>query len=152
MVTPLCRVKNLDHLRKQRDPRIERNVFSAQTGRFSAPVPVFVQAADAVSHLFVEPKLQRDIGTTLATRRDQFSGELLAVPGQIQDAIHPFVQRLADTAMRHHETSKPRQAVGIHQLEIAFNQPVVGAVQLEQPRGIAAAAGVLQQQRVVKMR
>ena len=146
------RMEHLHHLRQQRDPRHERNGRSAQAGRFAVAIPVLVEAADAVGHFRVEAELKGNVRAAFATRGNQFGGEFLAVLRQVENAVDPLVQRLADTDVRHHEASETHQAVGVDLLEIAFHLPVVGAVQFEQARGVAAAARVLQQQRVVEVR
>ena len=142
-------LQHVDHLRHQRDARIERNFDAAQSVRQAAAVPVLVEILDALRDRLAEPHLARDVGAALAARLDQFAGDIAAILEDVDQRAKSFGQAGLQSGMGEHEAKRLRQAA-VDLLEVVFELDVVGQIELADPRGIAAAAQILQQQRVVQ--
>ena len=79
-------VKDIDDLRQQRDPRVQRDVLAGQALRPAVAVEVLVEAVDAGRHLVRKTQQAGDLGAALAARLDQFGGQVLTVADDIQHA------------------------------------------------------------------
>ena len=101
----------IDDLRQQSDSGIEGYLRTHPSRGFAVAVPVFVQTADACCHLIVEAKLASNAGAAFATRSNQFSGELIAILGQIHNAGNPLMQRFSNSCMGKYESPQMHQTV-----------------------------------------
>jgi len=143
-------VKHIDHLGQQGNARIERDRLASQALRPALAIEMFVEAVDAGRHAFRKAQQAGDFGAALATGGDQFLGDILAIAKNAQHAAETLGQRCFQAGMAEYETKHLRQAVA-DRLEIALETEVVGQVQLADARRIAAAAQILEQQRVVQV-
>ena len=96
-----------------------------------------------------EPHLARDIGAALAAGLDQFAGDVAAILEHVDQRAKALGQAGLQSGMGEHEAKRLRQAA-IDLLEVMFELDVVGQIELADPRGIAAAAQILEQQRVIQ--
>ena len=98
---------------------------------------------------FGEAHLAGDVGAAMAARLDQFAGDLAAVLEDVDDGAKPFGQAGFQPGMAQHETQRLRQAA-VDELEVLLEGEIVGQIQLADARSVAAAAEILQQQRVIE--
>ena len=106
--------------------------------------------SNALRDGFGEPHLARDLGAAMAARFDQFLGDLAAVLEDVDQRAKPLGQSGLHSGMRQDEAQHLRQAA-VDGLEVALEGEVVGQIELADARRIAAAAEILQQQRVVEL-
>ena len=142
-------VKHVDDLSHQRDARIDRDFHPAQTQRLAAAIPVLVEIFDAVGDRLGEAHLAGDIGAAMAARLDQLASDLTAVLEDVDDCPEPFGEPGFQPGMAQHEAQRLRQAA-VNELEVLLEGEIVGEIQLADARRIAAAAKILQQQRVIE--
>ena len=99
-----------------------------------------------------EAQLARDVGAALAARLDQLAAAI--APPLLQDVDDARGSARRGPAFRpvcaSTKRSISRQAA-VDRLEVALEAQVVGQVELADARGVAAAAEVLEQQRVVEL-
>lgn len=143
-------MENVDHLREQSNSRVDRNGLAAQIERHAAAVPVFVEVANTLRHGFGKTHFAGNLGAAIATRFHQFLGDLAAVLEDVDERAKPFRESSSHSRMGQHEAKDLRQAA-VHRLEVVLEGDVVGHVELAKPCGIAAAAEILQQQRVIQL-
>ena len=111
---------------------------------------MLVEGVDAFGDGFAEAQPACDLGTTLAAGLDQFLGECVAVPEYPPDRTDPFDEPQARAGVTDDEFQHPAKAA-VDPLEVVLEAEVIGQVELADPGGIAAAAQILQQQRVVEL-
>ena len=116
---PPTRVEHVDHLRQQRDARIQRDRLAGQAFGPAAAVPVLVEAGDAVGDAVAEAQPPRDVGAARAARPDQLVGDL----GPLRRMLTTLRRRSARPAFRpvcvKTKRSTSRQAVA-DRLEVAL--------------------------------
>jgi hypothetical protein len=111
---------------------------------------MFIETVDCVRHVLGEPQLARDIGAALAARLDQIMRDLSAVLQNVGDALEAPGKLPMRARMREHEAQNLGQALA-DMLEIALEREIVGQIELADARGVAAAAKIFQQNRIVKI-
>ena len=144
-------VKHVDDLCHQRDAGIDRDGRPAQTQRLAAAIPMLVEILDAVGDRLGEAHLAGDVGAAMAARLDQLAGDLAAVLEDVDDGAEPFGEAGFQAGMAEHEAQRLRQAA-VDELEVLLEGEIVGEIQLADARRIAAAAKILQQQRIIEFR
>ncbi len=143
-------LKHVDDLRQQSDPRIHRNVVRSGAGRKAAAVPMLIQILDALRDGFGKPHFSRDLRAAVTARLDQLFGRR---PGGLErgdqraDALR---QPGFQSGVRQNKAKRLRQAA-VDQFGVVFEAQVVGHVKLADARRVAAAAEVLQEQRVIEL-
>ncbi len=144
-------VEDIDDLSEQRYACADRDVFPAQALRPTLAVPMLIQAEDSRADRFAEPEPAHDLRASLASRMDQLGGERIAIAVQVHQPLDARAQRFAGSGVAQHEAGQLQQALRVDLLEVVLGAQLIAAVQLPEARGVAAAAGVLQQQRVVEI-
>jgi len=142
--------EDVDDLRQQRHARVQRDLLAGQALRLALAVPVLVQAVDALGRGVREAQLAGDVGAALAARLDQVLRDLRAVAQDVQHAAQPVGQAGVQPGVAEDEAQHLRQAFA-DELEIALELQVVGEVELADAGRVAAAAQVLEQQRLVQL-
>ncbi len=110
---------------------------------------MLIEIFDALGDRFGETHFPRDVGAAMAARLYQLAGDLAAVLEDVDDGAKPFGKAGLQAGMAEHETQRLRQAA-VDELEVLFEGEIIGQIQLADPRRVAAAAKILQQQRVIK--
>ena len=113
-------------------------------------IEVLVEAADPRGDAVTEAQSPRDFRTARAARLDQLVGDLDAVAQDVRDAAQPAGKTGIQAGVTEHEAEHVGQSVA-HGLVVAPEGEIVGQVELADARGVAAAAEVLEQQRVVEI-
>ena len=142
-------MEHVDDLRQQRDLGVERDVGAARAGRLAAAVPVLVEVLDAQRHRFGKAHPAGDVGAAVAARLDQLAGDLAAVLEDVDDGPEALGEACLQAGVGQHEAQRLRQAA-VDLLEVVLEGEIVGQIELADARRIAAAAEVLEQQRVVE--
>ena len=149
--TPALGVEDVHDLREQRDVCVARNGVAGQAQGLAASVPVLVERADAVLDRVGKPHAARDVGAAMTAGLDQLAADLATVAQDADDGPDAFAQPRFEPGTGEHEPERGRQAV-IDGLEVAFEGDVVREIELADPRRVAGAAEILQEQRVVEVR
>ncbi len=144
-------MEDIDHLRQKGDLREQRDCLSGKALRLSRPIPMLVKILDAVAHRFREAHAGGNLGTAMASRLDQLAGDFTAVLENIDDGAKALGEAGFKARMTKNEAQGLRQAA-VDQLEVALEADVVGQIELTDAGGIAGAAEVLEQQRVIEIR
>ena len=110
---------------------------------------MLVEILDAVGDRLGKPHFAGDVGAAMAARLDQFAGDLAAVLEDVDDGAEPFGEAGFQAGMAKHEAQRLRQAA-VDELEVLFEGEIIGQIQLADPRRVAAAAKILQQQRIIE--
>ncbi len=139
--------EDLDGLREAEDAAEQRDLLAAQAERLAGAVPVLVERADRGGGRLGQLEHAGDLGAALAARADQLARDLLL----LRDPAH--LARLGERAAAlgdrlprvDRARGRPRPVGDLHG---ALGRLVVGGEQRGQARGVARAAGVLEQQRV----
>ena len=142
-------MEHVDDLRQQGDLRVERDVGAPRSGRFAAAVPVFVEVLDAERYRFGKAHPARDVGAALAACLDQLPRNLASVLEDVDDRPEPLRKACLQAGVGQHEAQGLRKAA-VDLLEVVLEGQIVGQVELADARRIAAAAEILEQQRVVQ--
>ena len=142
-------VEHVDHLCHQRDAGINRDGRAAQTQRLTAAIPMLIEIFDAVGDRLGETHFAGDVGAAMAACLYQLAGDLAAVLEDVDDRAEPFGEAGFQAGMAQHEAQRLRQAA-VDELEVLFEGEIIGQIQLADPRRVAAAAEILQQQRVIE--
>src|SRR6266478_2065004 len=79
----------------------------------------------------------------------QLASDFTAVLEDVDDCPEPFGETGFQPGMAQHEAQRLRQTA-VDELEVLLEGEIVGEIQLADPRRIAAAAKILQQQRVIE--
>ena len=139
-------VKHVDHLRHQRDARIDRDRVAAQAQRLAAAIPMLIEIFDAVGDRLGETHFAGDIGAAMTARLDQLARDLAAVLEDVDDGAEPFGEAGFQPGMTEHEAQRLRQAA-VDELEVLFEGEIVGryssqirAALLLQPRSFSSSA------------
>jgi hypothetical protein len=143
-------VEDVDDLGQKRDPRQQRDLLAGEADRVAAAVPVLVEIEDRPRHGGGKSHLPGDVGTAMAARLDEVALDIAAVHRQVQDRLQPGREARLHRGVGDDEAQHLRQAV-VEQLGVALEVVIVGDVELADPRGIAAAAEIFQEQRVVEV-
>ncbi len=143
-------MEDVDDLRQERDAGGHGNGIARKSGRPPPAVPVLVQAADALAHRFGKAQRGGDGGAPVAARLDDLRDLGLAMAGDVENRPQPVAERGLASGMRQHEAEHLRQA-GAHGLEVALQGQIVRQIQLADPRGIAGAAEVLEEDGEIKL-
>ena len=98
---------------------------------------------------FGEAHFAGDVGAAMAARLDQLARDLAAVLEDVDDGAEPLGEAGFQAGVAEHEAQRLRQAA-VDGLEVVLEGEIVGQVQLADARRVAAAAEILQQQRVVE--
>ena len=112
---------------------------------------MFIEIFDAVGDRLGEAHLTSDVSAAMAARLYQLASDLAAVLEDVDDCPEPFGEAGFQPGMAQHEAQGLRQAA-VDELEVLLEGEIVGEIQLADARRIAAAAKILQQQRVIEFR
>ena len=86
----------------------------------------------------------------MAARLDQLARDLAAVLEDVDDGAKALGEAGLQAGMAQDEAQRLRQAA-VDELEVPFEGEIVGQVELADARRIAAAAEILQEQRVIEV-
>jgi len=143
-------MEHVDHLSQQSDSSEQGNPGTGEASGLPLPVPVLVEIENAGRDGFGKPHLPHDVRTAMTAGLDQFAADLLPL-GQSDDHGPESLGEIGlQPGMLEDETKHLRQAV-IDDLDVALERDVVGQKQLADARGIAAAADILEQERVIEI-
>ena len=117
----------------------------------AAAVPMLVEILDAIGDGFGETHLAGNVGAAMAARLYQFARDLAAVLEDLTIARNRSARPGFEAGMAQHEAQRLRQAA-VDELEVLLEGEIIGQIQLADARRIAAAAKILQQQRVIEFR
>lgn len=96
-----------------------------------------------------EPQITRNGRTPFATGCDQFGRNGFTVTGNIQQPLEALGHTGIAPGMLQQKTDDLRQTA-VDPFEITFEAKIIGAVQLTDACGVAAAAQILQQEGVIE--
>jgi hypothetical protein len=143
-------VEDVDDLREQRDPRAERIASPASaSGR---PLPS--QCSSRLAMPAATPSPKRSCRAMSAPRVQRVLIRSSVMRGPLRRMLTTLRSRPASPAFSPVCAEDEAQHVGqagADGLEVALEGEVVGQVELADPRRVAAAAEVLEQQRVVEV-
>ncbi|MEO7365937.1 MAG: hypothetical protein ABIW03_06425 [Sphingomicrobium sp.] len=111
---------------------------------------MLIETVNAVAHGIGKTPRLGDIGAAGTARHDQVLGNRVAVLQNIDNCSGAAVERSVARGLACDEV-KRRGEAGPDCLEPLLKSQIVGLVQLADPRGIAAAPQILEQQRVIKI-
>ncbi len=143
-------LEHVSDLRNQRDTGIKRNGVPGHARGLAIAVPMFVQIANALRNRFAETHLAGNVGTPLAPRLNELRGNLAAILKNIDDGPEALGKARLQSRMAQYKAQGLRQAA-INKFEISFEFEVIDQIELANPRRVAAAAQVFEQQRVIEL-
>ena len=114
-------------------------------------VPVFVERTDGAARRFRKSHLARDVGAPLATDSDQLAGHAAAT-SDTHEMRNAAAQTLTCAGVPEGLDCESDFPVRVDDLHFRLDVLIVGAEQLRDACGVARAAGVFQQHRVVECR
>ena len=109
---------------------------------------MLVKGRDRLCDRFRESKLTSDVGATRTTGPYKIGGDRTRVSQDPHDRSGTSGEVLATGCVAQQEVQAGCRARR-DQLEVVFKRLVVGLIQFGDPRGVAAAAKVLQKSRIV---
>ena len=129
---------------------MKRDRFAAEAPGPPRPVPMFVEPVDALAHGFREAQPPRDVGAARAAGQDQLLRDRVAIFQDIADRRGAAAERRRRCGFRKNEVERGGEA-GADGLETLLERAVVGFVERANPRRVARAAEVLEEQGVVEI-
>jgi hypothetical protein len=145
------RVERLGRLGEQRDLGEARDRVAAQPLGVAAAVPVLVERADGVGRGVGEADAAGDLGAAVAAHGDERAGDV-GRAGDAEEVVDPLAQRAPDPDGAHEAQGDARAALPVDLLHQRLDDAVVRAEQGGEARGVARAAGVLEEDGVVQRR
>lgn len=142
--------EHIDHLRQQRNLRVQRNFGPDPLAGPTTAVPVFVKTMNPFRHGLAETQPPRNIGAALTAGLNQFLGNVIAFAEDREDRPETIGKVGPQARVPDHEVQHLRQRT-VHELEVALEAQVVRQIELTDPRRVGAAPQILQQQGVVQL-
>ena len=141
-------------LRHRTDTSQQRNLLPLQPVRVPVTIPMLIQPPDSLRRQMTHPKLADDARTPVTPQRNHLFIIFVLIRANPNDAPNP----LQRTGIRKHILPKhlqPRQTrtmrLGpILKLHPSLHRPLIATHNLAHTARIAAAANILQQQRIVQ--
>lgn len=112
---------------------------------------MLVERVDAARDAFAEADPGCDAGAALAARLHEFVRQCVGVARDVQKASSTPAEPLADAGMAQQKPNDLRAALLVDGFEAVFDRAFVAAIELPEPLGVAAAAGILEKDRVVEI-
>ena len=143
-------VEDVGDLGEQGDARGERDGVAAKVAGAARSVPILVEVIDAVDDAVGKAQRAGNVGAARAARDDQVLRDAVAVLEDVADGGGAAVERRLGRGARGNEVDR-RGKARADGLIALLEGAIVGLVKFADPRGIARAAEVLEQQREIKV-
>ena len=144
-------VHRLEGLREIGDPGEQRDLVAAQSLGVAESAPMLVERPHGFDGRRRKAQLARDRRAALAAHGDEVAGHALGA-GDRDEVANALEDGLADADVAGGREGEAEAVVPVDDLHPRLHVAVVRAEQRGHAGGVARAAGVLQQQRVVERR